>query len=71
MKTIAFDKLLNFIYEEFKNHKSIFGIPLTAFFKKSKNQSYNIFDHNIDVPLGVAAGPNSQLSQNIISSFNF
>jgi putative selenate reductase len=69
MKLIPFNKLLNFIYEEFKNSKSIFGIPEVAFYKKENKNYYSIFNRNIDAPVGVAAGPNSQLSQNIIASY--
>lgn len=69
MKIFDFSKLLDFIYEEFKSYKSMFGIPEVAFYKKENNRSYNLFDQNIDLPLGVAAGPNSQLSQNIIASY--
>jgi len=69
MKIFDFSKLLNFIYDEFSSYKSIFGIPYIAFFKKDNNNSYSIFNCKIDTPIGVAAGPNSQLSQNIIASY--
>ena len=69
MKIFDFSKLLNFIYDEFNSYKSIFGIPYIAFFKKDNNNSYSIFNYKIDTPIGVAAGPNSQLSQNIIASY--
>ena len=69
MKVFDFSKLLNFIYDEFNSYKSIFGIPYIAFFKKDNNNSYSIFNYKIDTPIGVAAGPNSQLSQNIIASY--
>ncbi|MBU0488667.1 MAG: putative selenate reductase subunit YgfK [Bacteroidetes bacterium] len=49
----------------------ILGIPEQLFFKPSDNKPFrlNRYGINLDTPIGVAAGPHSQLSQNLISSW--
>ncbi|MBQ0097675.1 MAG: putative selenate reductase subunit YgfK [Oscillospiraceae bacterium] len=66
MTPISIDKLLCNITTEYKNQNSIFSV-----FKmfKSKEKSLSIFDEKIETPLGVAAGPNTQLAQNIVSAY--
>ncbi len=69
MIPIPFDSLLKWIFNEYKNSGSIFGIDASRFFKKTKNQKLSIFDEQIETPIGPAAGPHTQLSQNIIVSY--
>lgn len=69
MKTISFAKLINWIFTELKEHDQIFGIPSTKFFKKEKPTSLEIFTEKLDNPFGPAAGPHTQLAQNIIVSY--
>ena len=69
MTTIPFDKLINHIFSEYKNHKTIFGIPKANFFKKNNNNHLTIFGEMCESPVGPAAGPHTQLTQNIISSY--
>ncbi len=51
--------------------KNFFGIPETLFFNpKTKNiLSTEIFGKSLDTPFGVAAGPHSQMSQNIVGAW--
>lgn len=69
MKTINFQNLLNWIFSEYIRHKSIFGIPEQRFFRKKINSFFPIFNEKIETPFGPAAGPHTQLSQNIITSY--
>ncbi len=69
MIPIPLNKLINWIFAEYKNHKTIFGIPENKFFKKSNNTSISIFDEHCETPIGPAAGPHTQLTQNIIASY--
>ncbi|MBS4014641.1 MAG: putative selenate reductase subunit YgfK [Bacteroidetes bacterium] len=48
-----------------------FGIPDKLFFNPKNNPKIktNIFGHNLVTPIGVAAGPHSQMSQNIIGAW--
>jgi putative selenate reductase len=69
MYPLSFQNLLNWIFQEFETERTIFGIPATHFyFKKNKNQ-LKIFGEYLDTPLGPAAGPHTQLAQNIISAY--
>ncbi|MCK4339566.1 MAG: putative selenate reductase subunit YgfK, partial [Candidatus Cloacimonetes bacterium] len=69
MRPIPFNKLIHWIFEEYKQHKSIFGIPEEKFFRKKNKNNIKIFGENCEIPIGPAAGPHTQLSQNIIASY--
>ena len=57
MKPIEFMKLMKWITEEFANHQSIFGIS-------------DFFSEKIcETALGPAAGPHTQLAQNIVAGY--
>jgi len=47
----------------------IFEIPSVKFFKNDKTPCIKIFNEDLDLPIGPAAGPHTQLAQNIISSY--
>ncbi len=65
------DQLYERIKQELKNRKSIFGIPRSLFFDANQHQHLqsHIFEHGLSNPLGVAAGPHTQLAQNIIGAW--
>ncbi len=69
MQPIEFQNLLYWIVNEYHDHKTIFGIPFSKFFFKINNNSINIFNERLDMPIGPAAGPHTQLAQNIIASY--
>ncbi len=69
MYPIPFQKLISWIFTEYISHKTIFGIPSSKFhFLKNKVEK-NFFDEQVETPIGPAAGPHTQLAQNIISSY--
>lgn len=67
---LSLKKLLNWIKRE-ENTKEIFGIPKSLFFNPSDDDVFrmNRYGRVLETPVGVAAGPHTQLSQNIISSW--
>lgn len=67
MKLIPFRDLLNWILTEYKKEKTIFGVH-KAFIKQDE-QCLSLFGEKLETPLGPAAGPNSQLAQNIVASY--
>ena len=69
MTPISFSRLLHWITEEFKNHNSIFGIPENKFFNTNSSNSFYVFDEKCATPIGPAAGPHTQLAQNIIAAY--
>lgn len=66
--TIQIDKLYRLIDSEFNTKKEIFGIPEALFFNPTKSTGIGmqIFNQQLHTPIGVAAGPHSQMAQNII-----
>ncbi len=69
MIPISFDNLLRWITMEYSREDSIFGIPGHMFFRKKDNSGVRIFSDFIDTAVGPAAGPHTQLSQNIVAAF--
>ncbi len=69
--TISAGKLLSLIETEFTTRKEIFGIPEKLFFNPSDHAGLQIeiFGQQLFTPLGVAAGPHTQMAQNIISAW--
>ncbi len=71
MKVQPFDVLLNWILKEFEENKSIFGIHRSLFHNPKPEASYatDMFGHHLATPFGPAAGPHTQLTQNILSAW--
>lgn len=69
MRPISFEKIVTWITTELKEKKSIFGIHKNKFYKNKNGKSIELFGEKLASPLGPAAGPNSQLTQNIISAY--
>lgn len=66
MTPISFRSLMNWVTTEYQREGTVFGVhrPYVAGDKKLP-----IFGETIETPIGPAAGPNSQLAQNIIASY--
>ena len=66
MTPIPFRDLMNWITTEYRAEGSVFGVhrPYRAGVKKLP-----IFGETIETPFGPAAGPNTQLAQNIIAGY--
>ncbi len=69
MRPISFTHLLNRIMEEYINQNSIFGIPSSKFLFAKKPNTIKILMQELENPIGPAAGPHTQLAQNIICSY--
>ena len=67
MRPMPYKHLLDWVLEEYAKSKSIFGV--SKFVKHDNGQALPIFDEKIESPYGPAAGPNTQLAQNIIASY--
>ncbi|MFH0865327.1 MAG: putative selenate reductase subunit YgfK [Bacteroidota bacterium] len=69
--TIPVDQLYSIIAKEFQTRKEILGIPLELFFKPSASDTFRTkrFGRILESPLGVAAGPHTQMAQNIIAAW--
>ncbi len=69
MRPIPFDKIITWMLEEYKNHGKVFGIHKDSFYKNNSGTSIELFGEKISSAIGPAAGPNSQLVQNIVASY--
>lgn len=67
MRPISIDTLLNWVLKEYKNESSIFGVR--KFYKADTNKMISLFGEKMETPCGPAAGPHTQLAQNIIASY--
>lgn len=66
MTPIPFGKLMNWILEEQKKG-TVFGVH-RPFVADPKN-TYEIFGRKLETPFGPAAGPHTQLAQNIVAAY--
>ncbi len=71
MIPLPIEKLFTMTFKELKDKGSIFGIPKELFFDPKKHSKLKSIRYQklLDTPLGVAAGPHTQLSQNIIAAW--
>ena len=61
--------LARWIFREMDAGESVLGIPKANFQVPSPALASELFGHTVAAPLGVAAGPQTQLAQNIVSSW--
>jgi putative selenate reductase len=68
---ISIKQLLQLILNEFTTCNSIFGIPEKLFFIPKQNNplSTELFNQKLQTPVGIAAGPHSQMAQNIVGAW--
>ncbi len=66
MTPIPFRSLMNWVTTEYADSGRMFGVHKGY---KAAGKSLPIFGERIETPFGPAAGPNSQLAQNIIAAY--
>jgi putative selenate reductase len=69
MRPIPFRDLLRRCLAEFRAKGSIFDIPAEHFWKPRSTQAARIFSSTAANPIGPAAGPHTQLAQNMIAAW--
>jgi putative selenate reductase len=71
MKIQPFAVLLNWMLRELETRQSIFGIHQSLFYVPKPDAPYTsqIFAQDLATPIGPAAGPHTQLAQNIICAW--
>jgi len=67
MRPMPFGQLMNWALEEYGKKGSFFGVADPV--KHTDGQALPIFDEKIEAPFGPAAGPHTQLAQNIIAAY--
>ncbi len=68
---LPLNQLLQLILSQYQNTGFILGIPKELFFYPQLNDQFRLprFGKTLESPIGVAAGPHSQLSQNIVAAW--
>mgnify|MGYP000750718811 CR=1 FL=1 len=68
---IAADQLFEWVFAELETRDSIFGIPRRHFFVPSADDRFRTaaFGHPLETPFGPAAGPHTQMAQNIVAAW--
>jgi putative selenate reductase len=68
---IAADQLFAWVFRELETRDSVFGIPRRLFFvpRGDGRFSTTAFGRRIGTPFGPAAGPHTQLAQNIVAAW--
>ncbi len=69
MTPIPFGRLFQWITTEMREHKSIFAVESASFYHADPKRRLPLFGAQIETPFGPAAGPNTQLTQNIVAAY--
>jgi len=67
MRQIPFGQLMQWALNEYKTEGSVFGVR--KLFNADSANNYEIFGEKLELPFGPAAGPHTQLAQNLIASY--
>ena len=68
---IPAEQLVAWIFSELDSRNSVFGIPRQHFFVPREDDRFRTtaFGHRLETPFGPAAGPHSQMAQNIVAAW--
>jgi len=68
---ISMEQLTTWVFTELEEKDSIFGMPRRSFFEPSDDDRFKQpnYGQMLETPFGVAAGPHTQMAQNIIVSW--
>ena len=67
MTPIPFNRIMERLLEEMDKEGSCYGVKKA--YKADKNKFYTIFGRKLETQIGPAAGPHTQLAQNIIAGY--
>ena len=67
MRPMPFAQLMDWALTEYKTQGSIFGVSKLV--RRAGDKALPIFAEQIETPFGPAAGPHTQLAQNIVASY--
>lgn len=69
MRPVPFEELVLRIFSEYRDNETIFGIHRDHFCSPDPSKGITVFGQKCATPLGPAAGPHTQLAQNIVASY--
>ena len=67
MRPIPFAGLMNWVLEEYRTQGTIFGVG--DLYRHKSGKTLPIFTERVETPFGPAAGPHTQLAQNLIAAY--
>ena len=67
MRPIPFSQLMSWVLHEYREEKSVFGVSKPV--RHTDGKALPIFNEKIESPFGPAAGPHTQLAQNLIAAY--
>ncbi len=67
MRPIPFSELMNWVLKEYREDGAVFGV--SDIYRHACGKTVPIFNEKIEVPFGPAAGPHTQLAQNLIAAY--
>ena len=67
MRPIPYPQLLDWVLTEYRNEGSIFGV--SKIIRHTDGCALSLFGEKTEAPFGPAAGPNTQLAQNIVAAY--
>lgn len=69
MTPMPFDMLIRWMLEEYRSQNSVFGVHKAKFYRNKSGNTVTVLGKSLSSPLGPAAGPNTQLAQNLVASY--
>ena len=68
---LSISQVAPWVFAELEKRGSIFGIPKELFFRPAAGDAFRtaLYGQPLETPFGVAAGPHSQMAQNIVAAW--
>ena len=68
---MSMNEIAPWVFTELEKRGSIFGIPKELFFRPAAGDAFktSLYGQALETPFGVAAGPHSQMAQNILAAW--
>ena len=65
---LSMEQLTAWVFTELEERDSLFGVPRSAFFVPQEEDRFRLvkYGQRLETPFGVAAGPHSQMAQNLV-----
>lgn len=67
MYPVSFGHLMNHILTEYATHNRVYNVE--RMHTTGTDQRLSLFGRNLENPLGPAAGPHTQLAQNLVAAY--
>ena len=69
MTPMPFEQLIRWMLAEYRSKNSVFGVHKDKFYRNRSGHMASVLGQELGSPLGPAAGPNTQLAQNLVASY--